>query len=468
MTSVQHAGANDSFALRSPLLEAGEAGTAPPTEWLTKATLSPDGPQRRRSWRAYPIYCQIIFPLVCIVALPLLWYSQHHNIATIWIKVYAFDFEVVDVCAKKEGIWKAVKDLWNTSGPSPNSKEPMKRPWAVLLLTFCWSLCYPWFKFCICIGLWFFQCSKNDRGWQNVNRVLAVVHWFGKWSYADLYITMGLISTLGGGDGLIQPEPMFDLKVLVYGKTTLNLVLFVILIATSIFVIWYFRWSRQDPEDALKWNSDRKISLFTFTWEAREQNQALLNTFLLFAMCWLWLMGLFVPFVYRRMHLDLWEFEVLEEWSMLDMATPFKPTGLLYYVWLVTVIIIPTACIVLTAILWLVPINADAHSKLRICYSWFQMFSCPDVFLLCLWAALGQDHMLFEQTVSGGIPGIGPVLAQDLNWDLDGKMLPAVAYPLTASILLLYFRHIIGRQLRRRLESKPGLSVSSQWPEAKT
>jgi len=409
---------------------------------------------RLRSWRAYPFAVQIIFPLICVCAMPPLWYSQHHAVAEIWLRVTAYGWTVTDASVKEESVWSTITDIWNMPYDINHVGIKLPRSWGLLILTFGWSFCYPWVKYFTCLILWFFQCSETDRAWRNVNRVLAMVHWLGKWSYADLFVCMNLAATLAGGDGALYPAPLLNVGLLVYGKTKTNLFIFVIIVATSIFLIWYLRWTRQDPEHALVCTT-RKVSLFSWTWEQREQNCALLNTVLLFAMAWLWAIGFVVPFAYHRIHLDDWDFDEAEEWNFWTMRKPIVSQEALYGVYMITVIFIPTTCIATCLLLWMVPFGPAMHSKLRVAYSWMQMFSCPDVFLVCLWAALETDANLFAETIMGAIPPpYGHMLIFDLKFALEGHMLPGVFYPATAAVLLLWFRHYMGRQLRRRLESR--------------
>lgn len=238
---------------------------------------------------------------------------------------------------------------------------------------------------------------------------------------------------------------------MVYGETTFNMMVFVVIIAVSIFLIWFFRYSRQDPEHALKLTT-RKMSLFTWTWEKRERKWAVLNSLLIFALCWSWILSFIVPFASHLMSADLWDYEQYSHWNLWTIRKPLSATGALYGVYLATCIYIPSAVILITLVLWFVPLAPVHHSKLRVLFSWMQMFSCIDVYLVSLWATLKADNGLFWELIRS-VPD-GPVLTDVVHFQLHGYMLPTVAWPGTAAILMLWFRHYIGKQLRRRLESR--------------
>jgi len=89
-----------------------------------------------------------------------------------------------------------------------------------------------------------------------------------------------------------------------------------------------------------------------------------------------------------------------------------------------------------------------SHPKLVV-----QMFSCADVFVVSLWACIDSDRALFHEIIHD-IPGVADTTLEE-HFVMNGKMLLGLAFPCSASLLLLWFRHYIGKQLRRRLETRP-------------
>jgi len=397
-------------------------------------------PTKNSCWD-YPVFTRIAFPLLCFAMLPCLWYTQHHIIANIGVKAYLYVFPVYDGIVRSESVWRTVHDLWNMKD----------RQWALLVLTFAWSFCYPWVKYATCLLLWFGSghCA-GKRGTKFVNRVLAVVHWLGKWSYSDLYITMQLLGTLAGR-APIQPTPMFDVTFKVFGNTTWNLPLFVVIVAISIFLIWYLRWSRQKPELALKGSG--YISLFTYTWEQKEWKMALVAFPLLGAMIWCWILSYQVNFAKHVVSCPSFQLDDAKLCNLWSLHNAMRSTKGLYWIFLVTVVLIPSALMLMSVWLWIVPLPAGIHSTARIVYSWMQMFSAVDVFIVTLIVSLESDKGLFQEILTQ-VPG-HHFDGQLNQFQMSGGPTLAILYPTTSAVLLLWFRHYIGQQLRRRLETKP-------------
>jgi len=407
---------------------------------------------RRRKESDYPPAVRLIFPLLIVTGLPVLYYSQHHRIGAINVKISAYTVPIWNGVVKQFSVWSTIKDLWNMN---------YHKNWGLLILTFVWSGCYPWVKFIGVFLLWFGHCccSRTDRGFRIIDSILTLLHWLGKWSYADLYVTMTLDGTLAGS-GVLRPVPEIDAEVNVYATTTPNLFLFICVVALSIFLVWYFRWSRQGPELALQ--TTRRISLFTFAWEKNRRVSCLGNSVLIFLLPFFWIYTFVKPFAYHRIYCDLWQYSQMSTWNLWTIRTPIETTGsALLAIFDITCIAIPTTIIGLIYILWLIPLSPRVHSILRHVHTWLHMFSCVDIFMTCLIAALSGDKSLFWEIIST-IPNIGHKL-EDQGLSMEAYLLwPASINPYVSAALLLYFRHIIGKTLRERLETR-SYFVNGTW-----
>jgi len=409
-------------------------------------------PTKETCWD-YPVFTRIAFPLLCVVALPFLWYSQHHNILVIGIEVNAWIFTIFSKAdVKSESVWSTVTGLWNMQ----------HKEWPMIVLIFGWSICYPWVKYGTCLILWFTAgpLSKTKRGSKCLDGILAVVHWLGKWSYADLFIMMQMLGTLGGS---LKPTSMVDVELKVNGRITSNMLLFVLIVGLSIFLIWYLRWSRQKPELALK-DPEQSISLFTYTWQQREWKMVLLNCFLFLAMIWLWILSFLVDFAYYNVDCQDWQLHIHNQWNMASFHNALasgKNHGV-YWVFFFTCIFFPTANMVVCLLLWFWPMKPGSHSRIRIIHSWMQMFSCIDVFLATFAATLYSDHGFFS-LLAKQIPGGSKFLPTGLSMS-GGLLRRGIFYPIFAAVLLLWFRHYIGQQLRRRLETPPAKRLNGPTP----
>jgi len=407
---------------------------------------------RKRKESDYHPVVRIVFPLLIVIGLPVLYYSQHHRIGAINVKISMYGYPLWDGTVKKFSVWSTIKDLWNMG---------YHKNWGLLILTFVWSGCYPWVKFTGVFLLWFCQycCSRSDRGFRIVNGILTLLHWLGKWSYADLYVTMTLDGTLAGS-GVLRPFPDVDAEVNVYATTTPNLILFICVVALSIFLVWFFRWSRQGPELALK--TTKRISLLTFSWKKKRRISSLINTLLIILLPIFWIYSFVVPFAYHRIYCDFWNYSEVSNWNMKTIRTPIGTTGsTLLAIFDVTCIAIPSLIICLNYVLWFIPISPRVHSTLRHVHTWLHMFSCIDIFMACLVAALSGDKSLFWEIIST-IPQVGHKLI-DQGLSMEAYLLwPGASNPFISAIILLYFRHVIGKTLRQRLETRPHLT-NGRW-----
>merc|ERR1719319_1846926 len=84
------------------------------------------------------------------------------------------------------------------------------------------------------------------------------------------------------------------------------------------------------------------------------------------------------------------------------------------------------------------------------------MFSCLEVCVVCLWCTLIADTALFR-----AILWVIPVshaeryILQDEFIYHGGVLVPTIGIVLLCCALLLWFRHYLGQQLRRRMEKPP-------------
>merc|ERR1712079_725831 len=69
-------------------------------------------------------------------------------------------------------------------------------------------------------------------------------------------------------------------------------------------------------------------------------------------------------------------------------------------------------------------------------------------------AALYADHSLWIETIQGGLGKTGRTMIHS-GFALYGGVYKSVWIPIFACVLTLWFRHYIGKQLRRRLEARP-------------
>jgi len=441
------------MSLEEGLLSTNEAGntinyetpTSTPNPESGIPSASKISQLRKRKESDYHPSVRLIFPLLILIGLPVLYYSQHHRIGAIRVKISVYTVPIWDGVVKKFSVWSTIHDLWNMG---------YHKNWGLVILTFVWSGCYPWVKFIGVFLLWFCQCfcSRTDRGFRLVNRILTLLHWLGKWSYADLYVTMTLDGTLAGS-GVLRPIPEIDDEVNVYATTTPNLMLFICVVALSIVLVWYFRWSRQGPELALR--TTRRISLFTFNWEKNRRFSSLGNSLLIILLPFFWIYSFVVPFAYHRIFCDLWQYSQTSNWNLWTIRTPIGTTGsTLLAIFDVTCITIPSIIISLIYALWFIPMSPRVHSTLRLIHTWLHMFSCVDIFMTCLIAALSGDKSLFWEIIST-IPNIGHKLI-DQGLSMEAYLIwPGASNPFISAAILLYFRHVIGKTLRERLETRP-------------